>query len=104
MPGVTYERSKVARQEESERGASFYDQVYTASRPELFFKATPSRVAGPGEPIRVRRDSKWSVPEPELALVLSPEPEARRIHDRQRRQRPRHRGGEPALSPAGQSL
>jgi 2-dehydro-3-deoxy-D-arabinonate dehydratase len=71
--GVTYERSKVARQEESERGASFYDQVYTASRPELFFKATPSRVAGPGEPIRVRRDSKWSVPEPELALVLSPE-------------------------------
>ncbi|MGP0062921.1 MAG: fumarylacetoacetate hydrolase family protein [Isosphaeraceae bacterium] len=71
--GVTYERSKVARQEESERGASFYDQVYTASRPELFFKATPSRVAGPGEAIRVRRDSKWSVPEPELALVLSPD-------------------------------
>src|SRR5262249_12507333 len=40
--------------------------------PELFFKATPSRVAGPGEPIRVRRDSRWSVPEPELAMVLSP--------------------------------
>jgi 2-dehydro-3-deoxy-D-arabinonate dehydratase len=70
--GVTYERSKVARQEESERGASFYDQVYTASRPELFFKATPSRVVGPGEPIRVRQDSRWSVPEPELAMVLSP--------------------------------
>jgi 2-dehydro-3-deoxy-D-arabinonate dehydratase len=70
--GVTYERSKVARQEESERGATFYDQVYTARRPELFFKATPSRVAGPGEPIRVRRDSNWSVPEPELAMVLSP--------------------------------
>jgi 2-dehydro-3-deoxy-D-arabinonate dehydratase len=70
--GVTYERSKVAREEESERGATFYDQVYTAPRPELFFKATPSRVAGPGEPIRVRRDSNWSVPEPELALVLSP--------------------------------
>jgi 2-dehydro-3-deoxy-D-arabinonate dehydratase len=70
--GVTYERSKVARQEESERGATFYDQVYTARRPELFFKATPSRVAGPGEPIRVRRDSSWTVPEPELALVLSP--------------------------------
>ncbi len=70
--GVTYERSKVAREEESERGATFYDQVYTARRPELFFKATPSRVAGPGEPIRVRRDSNWSVPEPELALVLSP--------------------------------
>jgi 2-dehydro-3-deoxy-D-arabinonate dehydratase len=70
--GVTYERSKVARQEESERGASFYDQVYTASRPELFFKATPSRVVGPGEAIRVRADSRWSVPEPELAMVLSP--------------------------------
>ena len=70
--GVTYERSKVARQEESERAADFYDLVYTASRPELFFKATPGRVAGPGEPIRVRGDSKWSVPEPELAMVLSP--------------------------------
>ncbi len=70
--GVTYERSKVARQEESEAAASFYDKVYTADRPELFFKATPSRVAGPGAPIRVRRDSKWLVPEPELALVLSP--------------------------------
>jgi 2-dehydro-3-deoxy-D-arabinonate dehydratase len=70
--GVTYERSKVARQEESARGGSFYDQVYRADRPELFFKATPSRVAGPGEPIRVRRDSRWSVPEPELAMVLSP--------------------------------
>jgi 2-dehydro-3-deoxy-D-arabinonate dehydratase len=70
--GVTYERSKVARQEESARGGSFYDQVYRADRPELFFKATPSRVVGPGASIRVRRDSRWSVPEPELALVLSP--------------------------------
>ncbi len=69
---MTYERSKVAREEESEGAASFYDRVYTASRPELFFKATPSRVAGPGEPIRVRGDSRWSVPEPELALVLGP--------------------------------
>jgi len=70
--GVTYERSKVARQEESEQAASFYDLVYQADRPELFFKATPSRVVGPGQPIRVRRDTKWCVPEPELALVLSP--------------------------------
>ncbi len=70
--GVTYERSKVARQEESEQGATFYDLVYRAPRPELFFKSTPSRVAGPSKPVRVRRDSKWSVPEPELALVLSP--------------------------------
>jgi 2-dehydro-3-deoxy-D-arabinonate dehydratase len=70
--GVTYERSKVARQEESEQGGTFYDLVYRAPRPELFFKATPNRVVGPGQPIRVRRDTKWCVPEPELALVLSP--------------------------------
>jgi 2-dehydro-3-deoxy-D-arabinonate dehydratase len=71
--GVTYERSKVARQEESEQGGSFYDLVYRAARPELFFKAAPSRVVGPGGAIRVRADTKWCVPEPELALVVSPE-------------------------------
>jgi 2-dehydro-3-deoxy-D-arabinonate dehydratase len=70
--GVTYERSKVARQEESEQGGSFYDLVYRAPRPELFFKATPARVVGPGAPVRVRSDTCWCVPEPELALVLSP--------------------------------
>jgi 2-dehydro-3-deoxy-D-arabinonate dehydratase len=70
--GVTYLRSKQAREEESEQAASFYDQVYQADRPELFFKATPSRVVGPGVPIRARSDSNWTVPEPELALVLSP--------------------------------
>jgi 2-dehydro-3-deoxy-D-arabinonate dehydratase len=71
--GVTYERSKVAREQESETGGTFYDQVYRADRPELFFKATPSRVVGPGAQIRIRRDTSWCVPEPELALVLSPE-------------------------------
>jgi 2-dehydro-3-deoxy-D-arabinonate dehydratase len=71
--GVTYERSKVAREQESDQAATFYDRVYRAPRPELFFKATPSRVVGPGKPIRVRQDTKWCVPEPELALVLSPE-------------------------------
>ena len=70
--GVTYERSKVAREQESDQAATFYDLVYGADRPELFFKATPSRVVGPGQAIRVRRDSSWCVPEPELALVLSP--------------------------------
>jgi len=70
--GVTYERSKQARQEESEAGASFYDQVYRAARPEIFLKANPSRVVGPGQAIRVRADSRWCVPEPELALVISP--------------------------------
>jgi 2-dehydro-3-deoxy-D-arabinonate dehydratase len=70
--GVTYERSKQARQDESEQGGSFYDLVYHAPRPELFFKATPSRVVGPEQAIRVRRDTRWCVPEPELALVVSP--------------------------------
>lgn len=70
--GVTYKRSQVARMEESETGASHYDKVYDADRPELFFKATPSRVAGPGEFVRVRRDSKWAVPEPEFTLVINP--------------------------------
>lgn len=70
--GVTYKRSREARERESVGAARFYDLVYTADRPELFFKATPHRVVGPGGRVHVRRDSKWSVPEPELALVLSP--------------------------------
>lgn len=71
--GVTYKRSQVARMEESETGASHYDRVYTAPRPELFFKATPHRVAGPGQPVRIRADTKWSVPEPEFTLIVSPD-------------------------------
>lgn len=71
--GVTYKRSQIARMEESEAGASHYDKVYSAPRPELFFKGTPNRVSGPGEPVRVRVDSKWSVPEPEFTLVLNPQ-------------------------------
>lgn len=71
--GVTYQRSQKARMEESEQAASFYDRVYTAPRPELFFKATPHRVSGPDEPVRIRSDTRWSVPEPELTLVLSPD-------------------------------
>jgi 2-dehydro-3-deoxy-D-arabinonate dehydratase len=71
--GVTYLRSKKAREDESAGAARFYDLVYTAARPELFFKATPARVVGPNEPVRVRKDSRWSVPEPELALVISPD-------------------------------
>jgi 2-dehydro-3-deoxy-D-arabinonate dehydratase len=70
--GVTYIRSREARERESAGAARFYDLVYTADRPELFFKATARRVVGPNRPIRVRRDSRWSVPEPELALVVSP--------------------------------
>ena len=71
--GVTYQRSQVARREESQGGGSFYDKVYLAERPELFFKATPGRVVGPGQRVRVRHDTRWCVPEPELALVVSPD-------------------------------
>ena len=70
--GVTYLRSRVARMEESAGGGSFYDKVYYADRPELFFKATPDRVVGPNGKIRIRDDSAWNVPEPELALIISP--------------------------------
>ncbi|CAD75955.1 MAG TPA: 2-hydroxyhepta-2,4-diene-1,7-dioate isomerase [Rhodopirellula baltica] len=70
--GVTYKRSQTARMEESEAAASCYDQVYNADRPEIFFKATPSRVSGHHQPLRIRTDAKWNVPEPEITLVLSP--------------------------------
>ncbi|HUB77947.1 MAG TPA: fumarylacetoacetate hydrolase family protein [Bryobacteraceae bacterium] len=72
--GVTYFRSRTARMAESEAagGMSFYDRVYTAARPELFFKSTPHRTVGPGAPVRIRHDSKWNVPEPELTLLVSP--------------------------------
>jgi 2-dehydro-3-deoxy-D-arabinonate dehydratase len=70
--GVTYTRSREARERESVGAAVFYDKVYTAARPELFFKAPAYRVQGPGASVHIRRDSRWSVPEPELALVISP--------------------------------
>ncbi len=70
--GVTYKRSQTARMEESEAAASCYDRVYQSPRPEIFFKATPHRVRGSGDALRIRRDANWNVPEPELALVLSP--------------------------------
>ena len=71
--GVTYKRSQVARMEESEHGASHYDLVYSAPRPEIFFKANPHRVSGPDQPVRIRVDTKWSVPEPEFTLVINPQ-------------------------------
>jgi 2-dehydro-3-deoxy-D-arabinonate dehydratase len=71
--GVTYYRSRDARMEESKDagGGDFYAKVYEADRPELFFKALPHRVVGPGAGVRIRRDAKWSVPEPELTLVIN---------------------------------
>ena len=74
--GVTYWRSRTARMAESEETADAYDRVYTAARPEIFFKATPHRVAGPGQAVRIRRDTRWSVPEPELAVAINAAGEA----------------------------
>jgi len=70
--GVTYLRSRTARMEESKEagGGSFYDRVYDAERPELFFKATAYRTVGSGDEVRIRKDSKWNVPEPELTLFI----------------------------------
>ena len=69
--GVTYLRSKKARMEESDFSATAYDKVYDAPRPELFFKALPEKVVGPEEAVGIRADAGWSVPEPELALVIN---------------------------------
>jgi 2-dehydro-3-deoxy-D-arabinonate dehydratase len=69
--GVTYLRSKTARMEESDFSANAYDKVYSAERPELFFKALAEKVVASGEAVGIRRDAKWNVPEPELALVLN---------------------------------
>jgi 2-dehydro-3-deoxy-D-arabinonate dehydratase len=71
--GVTYLRSKVGRQEESKAsgGADFYAKVYEAERPEVFFKATPNRIVGHHANVRIRKDSTWDVPEPELTLVVT---------------------------------
>jgi len=71
--GVTYLRSKIAREAESaeQGGATFYDKVYKAERPELFFKSLPHRIAGHRSAVHIRRDSTWDVPEPELTLFIS---------------------------------
>jgi len=71
--GVTYYRSRSARIDESKDagGGTFYDHVYDADRPELFFKSAAWRVRGPGESVRVRRDARWTVPEPEIALYVN---------------------------------
>jgi 2-dehydro-3-deoxy-D-arabinonate dehydratase len=72
--GVTYYRSRTARMEESQvaGGGTFYDRVYQAERPELFFKSSPHKVVGPGASVHIRSDSKWNVPEPEFTVLISP--------------------------------
>ena len=88
--GVTYKRSQEARERESAGAARFYDLVYTAERPELFLKAVAWRVVGPGARVHIRRDSDWSVPEPEFALVIAPSLQHCRLHHRQRHELSRH--------------
>ncbi|SRR5260221_13065276 len=69
--GVTYLRSKKARMEESDFSATAYDRVYEAPRPELFFKCFPEKVVPSGAAVGIRKDARWNVPEPELALVIN---------------------------------
>jgi 2-dehydro-3-deoxy-D-arabinonate dehydratase len=71
--GVTYFSSRLARMEESKDagGGDFYSRVYEADRPELFYKSSPGRVKGPGEKVRIRKDSEWDVPEPEATLFIN---------------------------------
>jgi 2-dehydro-3-deoxy-D-arabinonate dehydratase len=69
--GVTYLRSKTARMKESDFSATAYDKVYAAERPEIFFKSLAEKVVATGEPVGIRHDARWNVPEPELALVLN---------------------------------
>lgn len=69
--GVTYQRSKTARMEESDFSASAYDRVYDAERPELFFKSLPEKVVATQDAVGIRKDARWNVPEPELALVMN---------------------------------
>jgi 2-dehydro-3-deoxy-D-arabinonate dehydratase len=70
--GVTYQMSRAARMRESEE-PTIYGKVYDAPRPEIFFKATPHRVVGPGEAVGIRSDARWNVPEPELTLMVTPQ-------------------------------
>ena len=69
--GVTYLRSKDARMEESDFSATAYDRVYDAPRPEIFFKSLPEKVVACGDPVGIREDAKWNVPEPELVLMMN---------------------------------
>lgn len=71
--GITYIRTKQARMEDAKMGSAFYESVYDAERPELFFKATAYRTVGTGDKVRIRKDSKWNVPEPELTLFICSE-------------------------------
>jgi 2-dehydro-3-deoxy-D-arabinonate dehydratase len=77
--GVTYERSRDARNYEATDGkldaTTFYDKVYDAERPEIFFKSTAARTVGPNQEVYIRSDSKWQIPEPELGLIISQEGE-----------------------------
>jgi 2-dehydro-3-deoxy-D-arabinonate dehydratase len=77
--GVTFERSRAARREEADDGGDVYDRVYTATRPELFAKATPETVVGTGDTVGIRADSTWNVPEAELVVIADPTGQARAL-------------------------
>ena len=102
--GVTYYRSRSARMEESSDAGDCYGKVYSAPRPELFFKAPGYRVVGHGQKVRIRGDSTWNVPEPELTVCFSPDGRMVGYNRRQRHEQPRHRRRKPPLPPPGKGL
>ena len=104
--GVTYYRSRSARMDESKTagGGDFYDRVYSAERPELFFKSTPHRVAGPEGYVRIRKDAAWSVPEPELTLLINHRGQIIGYTAGNDMRLARYRGRKSALSSPGKGL
>ena len=102
--GVTYLRSKTARMEESDFSATAYDRVYDAERPEIFFKSIAEKVVTSGDTVGIRRDARWSVPEPELALVLNSRGEIAGCTDWQRHELARYRRRKSFIPAAGEGL
>ena len=100
--GVTYKTSEMERRRESET-PDVYSMVYSAERPEVFFKATPERCVGPDDSVGIREDSNWNVPEPELAFVLYGG-EIHRLYHRQRHEQPSDRGREPPIPAASEGV
>lgn len=106
--GVTYKKSREARNYEATQGKldreTFYDKVYDAVRPEIFFKSTSARTVGPNDPVYLRSDSNWQIPEPELGLVIDKDGNVLGYTAGNDMKLPGYRRGKSAVPPAGKGL